>query len=123
MQITTWLSSAIIALLTSTIAVFLSSSVYGEIPVGSILAAGLIFFATRYLKKTRDSFWQSSLVIIFWGLITFRAATPTAMGDLILIEDQFTWWYVGLTGSAALISLIIPSKSVAKSPDAAEFPN
>ncbi len=123
MQLTSWLSSAIIAVLTSTVAVFMSSLVYSDIPVGSAIAAVLIFVATRYLKNSRQSFWQSTLVIIFWGLITFRAATPTAMGDLILIDDQFTWWYVGLTGSAALISLVIPAKQAAKLPDATAFQN
>lgn len=123
MQITSWLSSAIIAVLTSTVAVFMNSLVYNDIPVGSAIAAVLIIAATRYLKNSRQSFWQSTLVIIFWGLITFRAATPTAMGDLILIDDQFTWWYVGLTGSAALISLVIPAKQAAKSPDVTAFQN
>ena len=121
MPYTSWLSSIAISVLTTTVAVFLSSTAYGEIPVGSIVAAVLIVIATRYIKNKHRSFWQSTLVIIFWGLITFRAATPTAMGDLILIDDELTWWYVGLTGSAALISLVIPAKLAAKSTDEVAF--
>ncbi|MFZ9283464.1 MAG: hypothetical protein ACO3DX_02745 [Candidatus Nanopelagicales bacterium] len=118
MPYASWISSTVIAVATSTIAVFLSSVVYQGIPAGSILAGILIIIATRYIRTTHNSFWQSTLVIICWGLITFRAATPTAMGDLILIEDDLTWWYVGITGVAAFVSLIIPTRaSVAKSPD------
>lgn len=124
MRITSWLTSLAIALTTATVAVFLSSVIVRQIPIGSIVAAVLIIIATRYLRKNRDSFWQSTLVIISWGLITFRAATPTSMGDLILIDDQWTWWYVGITGTAALISLVLPAKpKAAQSLDVTESQN
>lgn len=110
MKITGWLTSLAIALTTSAVAVFLSSVIVRQIPIGSIIAAVLIIIATRYLRNHRNSFWQSTLVIICWGLITFRAATPTSVGDLILIDDKWTWWYVGITGIAALISLVVPAK-------------
>lgn len=116
-----WISSLAIALLVSAISVFLGSIQYQNLPIGSIFAGLMIFTATRYIRNTKQSFWQSSLVIVAWGLVTYRAATPTAMGDLILISDNLTWWYIGITGSAALISLIIPSRTVvAKSPDATQ---
>lgn len=119
-----WLLSAFLAITVSVVSVFLSSLIYLDIPIGSIVAATLIIFVTRYIRVQKKSFWQSSLVIIFWGLITFRAATPTAVGDLILIEDDLTYWYIGITGLAALISLVIPTRSVAaKSPDEALYPN
>lgn len=119
-----WLNSAAIATLVSVVAVFLSSTQYQAIPAGAIVGAVMIFIATRYIRNTRNSFWQSSLVIVIWGLITFRAATPTAMGDLILISDDLTWWYIGITGAAAFISLVIPTKrSVAQSHVEAELQN
>lgn len=107
-----WLNSAALATLVSVVAVFLSAIQYQEIPIGAVIGAVMIFIATRYIRNTKNSFWQSSLVIVIWGLITFRAATPTAMGDLILISDDLTWWYVGITGAAAFISLVIPTKRV-----------
>lgn len=117
-----WLSTAAIAVLVSVVAVFLSAVEYQDLPVGAAVGGVLIFTATRYLKKTRNSFWQSSLVIIAWGAITYRAANPTAMGDLILIADDLTWWYIGITGAAAFISLVIPAnRAVAISPDEAEL--
>jgi hypothetical protein len=117
-----WLSSIAIAILVSIVAVFLSAIEYQDLPVGAAIGGVLIFFATRYIRNTRNSFWQSSLVIIAWGAITYRAANPTAMGDLILIADDLTWWYMGITGAAAFISLVIPAKRVAaKLPDEAEL--
>lgn len=119
-----WLIAAVIAVLVATVSVFLSSVTYSDIPLGSIAAAVLIIAATRYIKVKHQSFWQSTLVIIFWGLITYRAATPTAMGDLVLMADEWTYWYLGITGVAALVSLILPTRSlVAKLPDEAPFQN
>jgi len=117
-----WLSSTVIAILVSVVAVFLSAIEYQDLPVGAAIGGVLIFIATRYIRNTRNSFWQSTLVIIAWGAITYRAANPTAMGDLILIADDLTWWYIGITGAAAFISLVIPAKrSAAISPDEAEL--
>jgi hypothetical protein len=117
-----WLSSIVISILVSVVAVFLSAIEYQDLPVGAAIGGVLIFIATRYIRNTHNSFWQSTLVIIAWGAITYRAANPTAMGDLILIADDLTWWYIGITGAAAFISLVIPAKrSAAISPDEAEL--
>ncbi|MBM3690453.1 MAG: hypothetical protein FJW76_00335 [Actinobacteria bacterium] len=119
-----WPLSLSLALAVSAVSVLLSSLVYRDIPIGSIVAAALIILTTRYIRVKQKSFWQSTLVIIIWGLITYRAATPTAVGDLILIGDKLTYWYIGITGIAALMSLVLPTRSLAaESHDEASFPN
>ena len=61
-----WLNSAAMATLVSVVAVFLSAIQYQEIPIGAVIGAAMIFIATRYIRNTKNSFWQSSLVIVIW---------------------------------------------------------
>ncbi len=106
-----WITPLLISLAVTLAGAFLSSWALGQIPVGAIVSGVAIFMATRFIRNTYASFGLSTLVVISWGFITFLAATRTSAGDLILISDDLTYWYFGIAGTAALFSLVLPSKS------------